>query len=324
MTEISTAMNYLRRTAQLGTAMLTEMVKDGNDPDEIKILEHIYLGDTNGQGGCKYWQGVLSALEMNSKGRPGTSKSEVEAVKMFIDKVLPEIPLFDIPNVCLTKVRELLARELDQEFASNVIGRVGLLVAKVLEQDKTLEEEIAKLEKEQNAIIKFHRLNSLLKIENRFKWFPLSSVKDCFITITEVGLYNALKKNPPMAALIKEIGAPCKEPSAAIESYLVNNPGMLIINLGKLIVQLFGLQIPRKHALFASGDEHRFVLCNTLKTDGLELHLHALDTSRKKTTTSNAVKNSSLLTAAKAPQAKKYASHGKPHVPNGKSNSRRR
>jgi hypothetical protein len=101
-------------------------------------------------------------------------------------------------KITLTQAIEMVNRSLDSEFAGHVNGRVNLLEAVVLKFDASLSDTIAKIKHQSKSSVEtFFLLNKLLPFELQWKFTPLSSVADCFITLTETALYDLLKDACP-------------------------------------------------------------------------------------------------------------------------------
>ena len=56
----------------------------------------------------------------------------------FVKRTLPQAPKFKASKISFRRAIELLARDMDTEFAGHYIGRVELLAAAILEYDETL------------------------------------------------------------------------------------------------------------------------------------------------------------------------------------------
>ena len=99
---------------------------------------------------------------MVRSGKPSYSR-KVPTLADFNTTTLPFMPKFEKSKINFTRAIESLARQMDTEFASHIVGRVELLAAAVLEHDENLTYWIDILERECKSHIElFWKLNMLL------------------------------------------------------------------------------------------------------------------------------------------------------------------
>ena len=141
------------------------------------MLDEIYKGSA---GGTSYWQGILSFLQSSNTG------SRVQCVQYFVRNVAPSLPKVAIGGLINSRMRELLAIQLDTEFSSQVVGRINLLAAEVITLDETHKATIDEIDHADLTILeKFHQINNLLPFSKKWRLCPLSPVTDSFMTFSE-------------------------------------------------------------------------------------------------------------------------------------------
>ncbi|KAI3662223.1 hypothetical protein MP638_002209 [Amoeboaphelidium occidentale] len=229
------------------------------------------LGDTKGQGGRKFWQPCMSFLN-------GTGRDETESVglnlfkscinkKLFSGREVKSLKLYTLSKFSMCQATDFIAKQLDTEFAGQVVGRVKLLEEVVFEYDSNLKDDINKLQKLCKSKVEyFYKLNQLLPSNKRWSMFSLSRVPDLAITVNESGLLDVLKQVVPVFKRISN-------------DFVIQNKGWFFM---ELFGKNFGDNRNRHLRLQNDTSNKRYILQNTLQTDGVELRVHVLDTAEKK------------------------------------------
>ncbi|KAI3653511.1 hypothetical protein MP228_001458 [Amoeboaphelidium protococcarum] len=274
--------NLLKRMAQLGVQWFIGIILEQYS-DEISLLDDICYSDTPGQGGRKFWQGVIRFLR---NGRSNASQKGAAVLK-FGQLLGQQMNImnglerkFD-RTLNITQIVDQLAIQLDSEFASQVIGRVELLAAQVLEHDPELRSRIEEIDKMPSVFQKFQSLNDLLPKERQYG-YPLSSPQDCYVTFTENSmmmlLQSSIINNPQMEQERKQ------ELLRDLQCYY--SEGGLVKQKGHTLRECYGIKLKKGLRLLSqympeACDTTRKILSNTFITNGKVLKVHLIDIRRK-------------------------------------------
>ena len=326
---VVTVCNSVKRKAQLAVEWLVTNILNNesmmnnpatNSRTGISLLDQMLFSDTNNNGGRNFWKRVVS-LVYNGKLKDVPTKLpivrylELHLPNQFYHKKSnkdPEIGSLD-------GIFAELADDLDTDFAGLIIGNIPLLAARVLTQlessqkdtienaidqlkitaiknSKNLKSEHAKAVKDVEEQLKykydqanksflddlesnssskvqlFKNLNDQLPVVQKLHLFPKSCISDSFVRITEDGL---------AALFIKKtrIGK--------------NYPNLKKMAAGNLIQFCFGSQLGRNYSTLDSITR-RYVMSNSISTNGFSIHVSMIDTARKKTRNSGKVSSGSL------------------------------
>src|SRR5690606_33510796 len=152
----------------------------------------IVKGDTPGQGGTKYWQGLLRFI----RNRKVNKSMKNATILDLIERISDHIPKYQFTSkIRMSRAVEMLAIDMYNVFSSQVIGRVETLKCQALGYNPGFTSDIATIEVEaMSAIEKFVRINNLLPKERQWRVNPLSSLTDSFIILTEEALHELLKE----------------------------------------------------------------------------------------------------------------------------------
>ncbi len=249
-------LNILKRLAQWGTLFLVEYcLADEDEETADKILNAIVFSDTGGQGGTKYWQGVLRFLQYGK-----TNSQELSVTKFAeVNANLPaSMPTLQKKYIGLQRGIENLAVTLDTEFATNVVGRIELLAATVLQHNPELKEELNGIN-DTCPIRRFHLVNQHLPKDLRWQLSPKSSATDSFVTLSEECLRDILQVH---------------------KKHLPENWNTDTAEKGAFIVKLFGPDFGRNYKLLNQATPQDTVLYVSIVTNGLELSVQAIDPSK--------------------------------------------
>jgi hypothetical protein len=169
------------------------------------------------------------------------------------------------PRTKLTKSVELLGDEMDSSFARLVIGilvfnlgEIDNLQVKVLKLNPNLTADSLNSAVHPTSVHKFNAFNQLLPAHERYRIVPKSAFKDSFMSFTEESLANILYLDWDV----------CKDSKGSLLSVLFGH-------------KIKGYKIQLLNEYSAATDKSRYVLKNTIKTDGLDLELLLIDTTRK-------------------------------------------
>jgi hypothetical protein len=334
-----TAINQLKRVAQLLVCVFLEDVM--NDPQyetRRKDLISIYKGNTEGVGGTKFWKGLLGFLHKDKrvkvKDEDGDEEGRIE-YKMGQDKsLLFLVEWIQKKRISVDRIRSRfnfqsqiamslllneLARDLDTEFAGQVVGNLPVLKQKVCEFlqievediDKEISSQIG--EQSDSEHITFNWLNQKLPRQERYGYdaseltfrfkYPLSSVTDCFVRFTETSLLQVLysawllklkesKGSSRAATGSKRKTSDSDDTNNECSKYFkerYNSTDMKALQRKSGFLQeFFGISMNKRKLCFleqimtneeACGQWK--LLCNTFETNGKVIKIHVLDSSRR-------------------------------------------
>jgi hypothetical protein len=320
-------LNLLKRAAQLGTKCLVESFAKQENPS-WGTLRGICYSSNAGEGGKGYWQGVLFYLA----NQIVTGKQKNKAVLEFVNVVgktpgLLALLKEKVHHYALKNAIGLLAIQLDTEFSNLVVGKIALLAAKVLEHDPSLEEEIEKIDSKYDkydAIPKFIELNKLLPVSDQWS-FPLSPVTNCYFNLDEQA----------MVSIIESAARDGKHTKIVRFQDEIKKLKEALKEKGRIIIELFGAKrkkysLLEDYADFAknydlSPEEERpcrrvanpfirasfnkrYVLSNTIVTNGKDFSVLILDLKESKTSSktkpgTNLLSDARLLRKKQAPKS---------------------
>lgn len=176
-----------------------------------------------------------------------------------------------------TRAIELLARELDTIYASHFIGDVVNLCALVLERLPESAAQIRQLDEHSHSHIgKFISVNALLDECDRFKDFPEPSVSDSFVLLSEEVIHQTMHE------YFRTQGLTMKQSLQHKGNVLRSLFGSKLDDYGRPHHFNKNTWIPKFATVeeVLRGEARRFVLSNTIRTNGLELHVTVIDTSK--------------------------------------------
>lgn len=199
LTQTVNQLNVLQAAAYLGVNRLVEETIAGSNTVDRALLSHLTVGSA---GATLFYQGVLRYL------KTGQSKSDNPAVKEFVrlDGTVEQESGADEEEseertllhqycretcgsfeFCDNHSIESLAQQMDTAVSNHVMGKAGLLAAKVLEFDETKNGNIELIETnpEYSDMEKFWSINQLLPAKDRWSIIPSASIVNSFVTLTE-------------------------------------------------------------------------------------------------------------------------------------------
>jgi hypothetical protein len=325
------SLNLLKRLAQLSTQTFITNVLNGPE-ENLRLLKYLHASAT-GHGGVTYWTAILTYFKNHGSK---VSKTTNPAAQLFMEQFgMNEAfllrGLYSLVDTPLpTGAVIALAEELDTEFAGQVIGRLELLAAKVLELQPEARAEIEALDRLPCPIQKWSRLNGMLSRSERFA-FPLSGPSDSFIRLSESDLMDMLKnihkqskkrKKPQKRSSIKKLktiagsstamgdleSAAAEEEVDPLQDWFQSSstgPRNSLKSKGETIVELFGLKKQRgfknRFGLLGdqTSDDTKNIVGVSIITNGVELKVLFIDPTKKKER-SRAGKSKGLLAGAEA------------------------
>ncbi|KAI3632336.1 hypothetical protein MIR68_009442 [Amoeboaphelidium protococcarum] len=253
-------MNLLKRMAQLGARWFIDTILK-NFPDQIQLLDSICYADTPGQGGRKFWQGILRILR-NGKS---TRSQKCAAVLKFGQLIKDQSTILD-------KLQ-------DSEFASQVIGRMELLAAKVLEFDENKRDQIAEIDMLDSIFQKYELIQSV--------------ITNCWDVAEQQLIQNGLSN--------------VSAQSLRLELYEWYQNGKLMKLKGETLAGILGLKMNGGLRLLKDYDPistNSKILGCTFITNGLVLKIHCINTKESKPVERVQSSSRSLLQGAEATRVK--------------------
>ncbi|KAI3629972.1 hypothetical protein MIR68_011407 [Amoeboaphelidium protococcarum] len=306
-------MNLLKRMAQLGARWFIDTILK-NFPDQIQLLDSICYADTPGQGGRKFWQGILRFLR-NGKS---TRSQKCAAVLKFGQLIKGQSTILDKlqgqfdRRITVSQIIDQLAIVLDSEFASQVIGRMELLAAKVLEFDESKRDQITEIDMLDSIFQKYDALNSLLPEEERFA-YPLSLLSECYVTFTGNSLMQLIQSvitncwDVAEQQLIQNGLSNVSAQSLRREQNEWYQNGKLMKQKGETLAGIHGLKMNGGLRLLRDYDpistNSKSLGC-TFLTNGLVLKVHCINTKQSKPVERVQSGSRSLLQGAEATRVK--------------------
>jgi hypothetical protein len=184
-----------------------------------------------------------------------------------------------------------MARELDTAFANQVVGKLELLLATILDFDEGLKPSIRSiLNGSKSRIETFFNLNQLLPKEKQWEICPLSDITDKFILFTENALVDLLKKNESIS-----------------DDMASNWTDDAANNKDRIIEELFGGSFGRKYSLLTdedAADASNVILSNTFRTNGQDISVLAIIKAKTKPRSKTSSSTTSALANAEASRRK--------------------
>lgn len=260
---------------------------------------------------------------------PGTFKWTVDGSGKVVRIDISE-------QLCLSRALESLRDELDKEFAQVIMGRIEFVAADVLEYQKSylethcegeelrlaieqVECAIEEMESVDGKVELFYELNQILPKQQRWS-FPSSAPTHAFCEFTEEALVKLLLSESKWKPYKETFGIPADEDAkqryAAIQQEFkdlarsvydisaTDDMSKFFENLykerkGHVICFLFGSNYKQKLKVLDDDREARYILSQSICTNGKELQLRAVDTKSTRKGTGIPPTQRSLIEAAK-------------------------
>ena len=205
MKGIVKAVNNLKRLSQLAVKCIIEIASKDVEKCHLlqgKFIEYHYLpfldlvGLTENEGGISFWNGLMNALRLRKR----KSKSKCALIQYFLNLkdengafVVDEFFLDnDLGRFLNHRIIEANAGELASSFRGQVIGKLPLILSKLLDEyydDAVKLHEIEIISQSTQYVMKYLQLNIMLQSP----WsLPMSTISDSFVSFTEAGLINLL------------------------------------------------------------------------------------------------------------------------------------
>ncbi|KAI3630566.1 hypothetical protein MIR68_012001 [Amoeboaphelidium protococcarum] len=306
-------MNLLKRMAQLGARWFIDTILK-NFPDQIQLLDSICYADTPGQCGRKFWQGILRFLR-NGKS---TRSQKCAAVLKFGQLIKDQSTILDKlqgqfdRRITVSQIIDQLAIVLDFEFATQVIGRMELLAAKVLEFDESKRDQTTEIDMLDSIFQTYETLNSLLPEEEQCT-YSLSSLSECYVTFTENSLMQLIQSvitncwDVAEQQLIQNGLSDVSAQSLRLELNEWYQNGKLMKQKGETLAGILGLKMNGGLRLLRDYDPistNSKILGSTFLTNGLVLKVHCINTQQSKPVERVQSGSRSLLKGAQATRVK--------------------
>ena len=294
--------NLLKRRTQLAVKLwLTELL--GSDEDSYHMLQELLMSEIPEQGGTLFWIGALNLLKL---GKSGSKLKSLKSLEKFVkDNNLREAL---ISKQAYTDPLNSVAKDLDKDLSSVIVGSLPELVAKVINYNPALNERIREIQarsvqpprfnqrfvfimffysyrRSYSDIEVFFRVNQLLPNTHQFLVFPLSDPTHSWTQFTETALDSLLFKKIRLEERKewnKQETLAAKREKRKKEASKPVEDNVLLEKKGSLLVELFGKKLLSSRS-YITIQEHMdgvpgdIILYNSITTNGLQLSVYFID-----------------------------------------------